>query len=513
MWNKSVIAGLAVAIVGSAAILGWEALRPRLEEQQRVNTSDAMNSKGTILIGSDNFIGYYPVCSSHLRSLMQNEGYDVRCVDDAADYGKRFDKLNRGEIQFAVSTVDAYLLNGGATGFPGSIVAVIDQSQGADAILACTGKAKNIDDLKRQPDLTVAYTPKSPSEYLLKTSAIDFDIPHWRDVTKKSWRVEVGGSSEAAKKCASKAVDVAVLWEPDVTALLRKFPNDVVKILGTENTARLIVDVLIVRREYAQDNPEAVQALMRNYFKTLFYYRNDPAEAAADAAAYGRIDSEAIGSALKGVGWATLEENAALWLGLSVAGSQPQHGLIETIDRTNQILVEYGDFTKSPLPNNDPRVIVWSGFVDELYQHGVNNAVIDQKSADSLSHEFPELDEAAWTQLKEIGTLRVRPIMFQRGSGELSVSAKENIDRIADVVRSYPNFRILIEGHTSARGDPAVNLELSHERADAVTRYLMVTYGVRQNRIRAVGYGGTKPDKQHSEWPSRVVVKLVTEAY
>lgn len=526
MWKK-LIAPFLIVFVGAPLMFFWNPLNIRWQTQQQVNTSDAKATKGIIKIGTDNFIGYYPLFSPYMLSLMRTEGFSIVADDDKADYEKRFEKLSRGEIQFAVATVDAYQLNGLKTAFPGTIVAVLDVSQGADAIVSCKKEIQNIDDLKKG-GLKIAFTPGSPSEHLIKANAIHFDIPQLRG-NDKSWRVETNGSAEAAQKCAAGVVDIAALWEPDVTRLLRSNPQTK-KLIGTENTSRLIVDVLIVRREFARDNPEVVKTFLSKYFQTLYYYRQNPETAAIHAANYVNVSAtagtqikpEEVANALKGVAWVSLGENALLWFGVDAeAGQQPQFGLLETIDSTLRLLIENGDLKKSPFIREDPGTIVQSSFIKELYQGGLVKENVDLKGSDPLTREFSELSEPGWALLREIGTLRVRPVIFQSGADTLSVDAKENVDEIVKTLKSYPNFRILIEGHTGTRGDMLENKELSQERAEAVARYLMVTYGVKENRIRAIGYGGTKPlrktleesERSYQTRLSRVVVKLVTEAY
>ncbi len=83
-----------------------------------------------------------------MRALMRNDGFDLRCEDDSADYAKRFSRLADGELDFAVATVDAYLLGGAAQDFPGAIVAVIDESKGGDAIIAIKSRVPTLDALK-----------------------------------------------------------------------------------------------------------------------------------------------------------------------------------------------------------------------------------------------------------------------------------------------------------------------------------------------------------------------------
>ena len=50
----------------------------------------------------------------------------------------------------------------------------------------------------------------------------------------------------------------------------------------------------------------------------------------------------------------------------------------------------------------------------------------------------------------------------------------------------------MIEGHTDSRGDKALNKRLSLSRANAVKDYL-VLYGVPIQRLKAVGFGESKP--------------------
>lgn len=531
------IAAGAILAVGVPAMLLFNPFVERQAAQQQLNTSDAKASKGIVIIGCDNFIGYETAFNPYMTSRMRDDGYGLRCEGekdnkglDTVDYDQRFQKLRDGKIQFALATIDAYVQSGAKTGYPGTIIAVHDVSQGADAIVSCKAEIKNIDDLKRG-GLKVTYVPGSPSEHLVRANAIDFDIPQLRGADK-NWLVEASSSADAAKKCAAGVVDIAALWEPDVTKLLRSNPHTTKKLIGTENTSRLIVDVLIANRDYASRNPEGVKTLLRNYYLTLYNTRQNPDTAAAQAAQFvnasaaadSRITLDEAKTALKGVAWASLGENALLWFGTDAEpGQQPQYGLLETIESTLRILIGSGTLTKNPFPKEDANYIIQSGFIKELYQGGVAKETVDLKSGDTLGREFPELSEQGWSLLREVGTLQIRPVSFQSGSDNLSVDARENIDEIVKTIKRYPNFRILIEGHTGTRGDSAENRELSQERAETVARYLTGTYGVKDNRVRAVGHGGSQAaqvkktlnelDKGYQARLSRVVVKLMLEAY
>ena len=57
----------------------------------------------------------------------------------------------------------------------------------------------------------------------------------------------------------------------------------------------------------------------------------------------------------------------------------------------------------------------------------------------------------------------------------------------------YPNFRVEVRGHSGTKGDPHANLALSQQRAQAVVRYIEIAHTLDENRIRAVGFGGSRP--------------------
>jgi outer membrane protein OmpA-like peptidoglycan-associated protein len=85
-------------------------------------------------------------------------------------------------------------------------------------------------------------------------------------------------------------------------------------------------------------------------------------------------------------------------------------------------------------------------------------------------------------------------ITFNFDSAELAQEAQAMLDRIAVALRA-PSNRTLdyrIEGHTDAKGSIAYNQSLSERRAESVRNYL-VTMGIREQRLVAVGFGKTRP--------------------
>ncbi|MCI5143925.1 MAG: hypothetical protein D3909_19835, partial [Candidatus Electrothrix sp. ATG1] len=301
-------------------------------------------------------------------------------------------------------------------------------------------------------------------------------------------RIETEGSQGALEELLNGKADIAVLWEPDVSrALVEK---GIVKLLGTEDTERLIVDILLVNRDFIQEAPEAVEVLLRSYFKVLKKYRDNPDLLEEDVVEETGLAKKSAQAMLQGVRWITLTENCEQWFGLSRSGGQAREMLSDTIESAAATLVHAGDFTTSPVPDQNPYRLIKSSFLQELYEKGMSGftkqgAGSAAQGADSLIAAFPPLEAAAWERLREVGTLKIQPIIFQHGSTELDLFAGEVMQEAVARLQHYPNFRVLITGHTGLRGDPEQNRLLSQQRADAVAAFLQEKFHLDSHRCKA----------------------------
>jgi outer membrane protein OmpA-like peptidoglycan-associated protein len=83
-------------------------------------------------------------------------------------------------------------------------------------------------------------------------------------------------------------------------------------------------------------------------------------------------------------------------------------------------------------------------------------------------------------------------IQFEVNKDILTPDALPLLDNIASALKEFNKQSIIIEGHTDSDGVDLYNLQLSQKRAQAVKEYL-IKHGIKENRIKAVGYGQTKP--------------------
>lgn len=86
----------------------------------------------------------------------------------------------------------------------------------------------------------------------------------------------------------------------------------------------------------------------------------------------------------------------------------------------------------------------------------------------------------------------LRGVNFEYDKDQLTAEAKSILDGILPGLVSQPKLTLEIGGHTDSRGSDAYNKGLSQRRANSVVKYL-TEKGVSADRMRAVGYGETKP--------------------
>ena len=82
-------------------------------------------------------------------------------------------------------------------------------------------------------------------------------------------------------------------------------------------------------------------------------------------------------------------------------------------------------------------------------------------------------------------------VQFATGSADLTPQARDTLDQLGKALSSsdLAQYRFRIEGHTDTVGSADYNKALSQQRADAVAGYLESKFGVKSDRLQAVGMG------------------------
>jgi len=251
----------------------------------------------TLVIEGDGWSGYAPFRDS---GLLDGTGYTALYVDQVCQDVRAAD-LTAGRADIAVTTLDQYLLQHPE----GTLVGVIDQSLGADALALGTGnhpELASIDDLPaliarfaEDGDMPVlAYTGSSPSEMLLNELANSTDELRLADFEL----VSVDQSASAYEMLEADEAQLAVIWEPE-TSSARAAGHTIA--LSSADVPDAIVDVIVASDRLIERDPAAVEAVVDAYYSTMDDMLARPAEMRQFYATDGGLDTEAAGTLIAGI--------------------------------------------------------------------------------------------------------------------------------------------------------------------------------------------------------------------
>jgi len=82
--------------------------------------------------------------------------------------------------------------------------------------------------------------------------------------------------------------------------------------------------------------------------------------------------------------------------------------------------------------------------------------------------------------------------LFAVNSSTLLPGAQSELQRVATVIRQYPETNIQIAGHTDSTGSEDYNRRLSEQRAESV-KTALIGMGVNPSRLTTIGYGEGRP--------------------
>ncbi len=102
----------------------------------------------------------------------------------------------------------------------------------------------------------------------------------------------------------------------------------------------------------------------------------------------------------------------------------------------------------------------------------------------------------------------VSNIQFEFNSSVLRTSSYSTLDNVSSALRADNAKSLQLDGHASAEGTDAYNMQLSVDRANAVKTYL-VNSGVDAKKVAVQGYGESRPIASNATEEGRVVNRRV----
>ncbi|HEY4800485.1 MAG TPA: OmpA family protein, partial [Bacteroidia bacterium] len=150
--------------------------------------------------------------------------------------------------------------------------------------------------------------------------------------------------------------------------------------------------------------------------------------------------------------------------------------------------------TTSTVPTSTTVVTTASTTTVSAVQTGITASTTTTSPTYTLSATVSASTTASSTSGKStVTTISINNVLFDYDKADIKAEFKPELDKVADFLKNT-NIKAKIEvaGHTDSKGSDDYNLALSRRRADAVANYL-ATKGINRSRIKAIGYGETKP--------------------
>ncbi len=95
-------------------------------------------------------------------------------------------------------------------------------------------------------------------------------------------------------------------------------------------------------------------------------------------------------------------------------------------------------------------------------------------------------------KVDERGCWILKGLTFDTGKWDIKPKFIPLLEEVVTILKKNPGLKLEIQGHTDSTGSLAYNMKLSQKRAEAVMNYL-IRAGVSPDRLRAVGYGPSRP--------------------
>jgi peptidoglycan-associated lipoprotein len=89
-------------------------------------------------------------------------------------------------------------------------------------------------------------------------------------------------------------------------------------------------------------------------------------------------------------------------------------------------------------------------------------------------------------------TLLLQRIFFDLDKSDIRADAAKILSKNVEMLRLYPEVKIVIEGHCCELGTSEYNLGLGERRAKAAYDYLLML-GIDMNRLSTISYGEERP--------------------
>ncbi|MED5372134.1 MAG: phosphate ABC transporter substrate-binding/OmpA family protein [Myxococcota bacterium] len=377
-------------------------------------------------------------------------------------------------------------------------IMVVDNTQGADAIIAKDSNIQSIEDLADKKIALLQYTPSDG----MVIDAIDNSAMSARKKNSVDLVYINAEEGTAGVRAAfeSGQVDAAALWDPDLSLAVQAVPGAHV-IYSTKTATNLIYDVIVCDTRYLDDpnNAQAFQGFVGGWMAGVEAAEKDP-EAAVDALIQNEEFFELLAKdegrgfirgLFDNLVWTGVEDNARI-LGM-VGGTNHYERVYKRFD---MIYRKAGALANPNAPVINPSDSFDYRFIQSL----VDADAAAQAAAKKPEFVFTETERDVAVK-KEAQLTKPITVNFTTGSAELSKRAMQTIDdEMVPLIENNGSAYFQVSGNTDSTGSRATNMKLSKQRAQAVTDYLVTQWEFKPERFIVVGNGPDFPICPEKDW-------------
>jgi outer membrane protein OmpA-like peptidoglycan-associated protein len=388
----------------------------------------------------------------------------------------------------------------------------VDWSNGGDGIVV-RENVKSVSDLRGK---TIVLAQNSPSHFFALNALINGGV----QPAEVTFKFTQDAFQAAAAFNADKKIAGVVSWAPDIYNLAKVKGNRMLVNTGTAN--KLIADVWFARADFAKDNPDIIEGLVRGIFdgmEALKEQNNKTQAAKLMAAGYSIPESDAL--SMQGdahsTNWAENQEfflnqnnptnfertwNTSYFLYKRIGAVSEKTEFDQVMDFS--VLQKLGKEAKYSSQRNEY----------DVQFAPVSAASIQGESDEILTKTVViHFSSNSWDLTKKI----TENVGGKDVEKLYDPNAQFVVEEIGKMSGQFGAARIVIEGHTdsSMKGrvpDDAVQ-ELSTNRANAVKEAIIKKFPTLQpNQFSATGMGWTRPadpsDPMNQVKNRRVEVKV-----
>ncbi len=429
----------------------------------------------------------------HMAFIVGNGGLTTQPGSAAADLGiklefvfiedpvKKNQALQQGTVDFVWQVVDEMPINMGSykqAGVDAKAFLQIDWSRGGDACVA-TADVQSVEDIftKNKNSAMMMFSPDhTVFEFMINNSRL---TPAQIKTVRSNTKFSMDSFEFGRNLFTQGKVDVACLWEPDVTLALRGREGSH-RLFSTSDATELVADVLLTTQDLIDKQPEVAEKVAKVWFAGAKAGNANKAAAAQLVSTVvprfrDELKYEGTLKAFDWVLWTGVAENAKFF---GLGGEQA------SFDRVyNQADGIWANYPEANIKDRFiPRNIRNASVVEKIWKA---EGKVEQTETVVFEPKVAKTGKALFTKPVTIN--------FDTGRSDLDAESMNILNgQVMPQLEMAGGMYVRVEGNSDNVGNAGMNVKLSAKRAKSVADFL-VSKGIVADRISFKGNGDKNP--------------------